>query len=273
MYPETKVNKWGQTARVSYKHSAMIFRIFLFAALLISITVNPALAQFEGKISFDVHQQVQTGIEELSLDMIITKDRMLLESSDQVNVMAGLNTDKLLVRNDHQDFVFHTGTNEAMKITKSDLDGLVNLMKRFQGRNNANGKEKFDWDTSVIETGNTKTLHGYTLREFQLKTDQPGNYSTIWLTDDIKVNWGLLSDFWYQAGQDFTESELPVELIMNRNSFPLVIEIYQGNQLVFQAAAREVNTGSFDRSGLELSESTRLLGLTDLMMNMFRNQR
>lgn len=263
----------GQTATVSHNYIAMIFRIILFAILFVSVSVSTSLAQFEGSISFDVQQQGQAGIEELKFDMVITKERMLLESSDRVNVMAGLNTNKLLVRNDHQDFVFHTGSNEAMKITKSDLDGLVNLIKRFQGRNNQNGKERFDWDTSVQETGNTKTLHGYTLREFHLKTDQPGNYSSIWLTEGIKVNWGLLSDFWYQAGQDFSESELPVELIMNRNSFPLVVEIYQGNQLVFQAAASEVNTGSFDRSVLELSDNTRLLGLTDLMMNMFRNQR
>ena len=273
LYLETKSKFWRHNASVSSNLLYMIFRTFLFSLLLIMLSTGSVYAQFEGQIIFDIQQQGQTGIEESSFKMVATKDRMLLESTERVNVMAGLNTSKLLVRNDYQDFVFHTGSNEAMKITKGDLDGLVNLIKRFQGRNGQNEKEKFDWDTSVRETGNTKTLHGYLLREFHLATDQPGNYSKIWLTDGIKVNWGLLSEFWYQAAQDFTESELPVELIMNRNSFPLVIELYQGNQLVFQAVASNVITDSFDHSDLELADNTRLLGLTDLMMNMFRNQR
>lgn len=252
----------------------MTFRSLSLSIILLFVTVINAQAQsqFEGEIHFGVQQYGDTGIEETSFTLTANKDRMLLKSGEMVNVLGGMSANGLLVRNDLKDFVFHTGENEALKITKSDLDGLVNLLKRFRG-GNQNGMEQFDWDQNVKETGNTKSLHGYTLNEFVLKTDQPGNYSSIWLTDSIKMNWGLLFDFWYHAGKEFSESDLPVELIMNNNSFPLVIEIYSGNQLVFQAAAKNVDEGLAEPSKLEISDNTKMLGFGELMMNMLRQQR
>lgn len=250
----------------------MKFRFFVFLLILPLATVFPVQAQFEGEISFGVQQYGDAGIEESTFVLTAGKERMLLYSGSTVNVLGGVSANGLLIRNDHEDFVFHTGQNEALKITKNDLDGLINLLKRFRG-GNQNGVQQFDWDSSVEETGNTKSLHGYQLQEFILKTDQPGNYSSIWLTDSIKMNWGLLSEFWYHAGKDLTESELPVELIMNKNSFPLVIEIYSGNQLVFQAVAKKIEKGLTEQSKFEISDNTKMLGFGELMMNMFRQQR
>jgi hypothetical protein len=189
-----------------------------------------------------------------------------------VNVVTGLKSDGLLVRNDLQDFVFNTGENQALKVSKADLDGLMNMIERFSGSTNSNISGQSNWENRIVETENMKQHLGYDVQEYRLLGENSSQYVSIWLTPDIKVMWGLMTDVWNRVSNRFLDSELPIEIIMNSNSFPLIVEAFENGKLAVKFESVSVETEDFDRSVVELSEQKQLVGLTELMMNMFRQQ-
>ncbi len=246
--------------------------VFVLALLFLVISFQPVHAQFEGQINFTIQNPAENPQQETRLSMTFTHDRIFFESNNDMDVMTGLSTRGVLVRNDHQDFIFMTGEDEAVKIEKKDIDNLANLLNRVSGRSAGSEKIAFDWENRVTETGNTRTIHGYTASEFVLQQKEENRSVSIWLTDEIKVNWGLLDEAWNTTGQKQLEEEIPIELIMNKNSFPLLIEAFEDNQRVLIASAESVSR-RVDRSKTELDSGTKLLGFGDLMMKMFRQRR
>ena len=247
--------------------------VSLLFSVAFSGLIFSAIAQFEGQIDFLIHNYQEGNQEVTNLDLTFSKDRIYIGSNSTMDVMSGLSTNGILVRNDHQDFIFMTGHNEALKVAKSDIDGLVNLINRVQGKTIEGEKKTFNWDENVIETQNTKTIRGYLTREFVLKSDENDGYVSVWLTDEIKVNWGLLNDVWHTTGSKQLGEEIPIELVMNRNSFPLLIEAFNDNNIIIRVESVSVNNRNFDRTKTELSSDYKLLGFADLMMNMFRQRR
>jgi len=248
----------------------ILFSLFL---LLFSLTVTAtAFSQFEGEILFQVEEFEGDRPHTSHFTFTAASNRLFITSQQNLDVFPGVSSDGLLVRNDLQDFIFNTGTDEALKVSKDDLDGLMNLVERFSGLGNNGEKERFDWETGVEETGKSQKHLGFDLHEFRLKGDSDQQFVSVWVTSDINVSWGLLMDVWSRAGTRFSATDLPVELIMNPRSFPLLIEVFDGGQLIYKVESKDVNTDDFDRSVVELSEQKKLLGLTDLMMNMFRQR-
>lgn len=252
------------------KNMVKILLVLLTAYL---ITAQPAMAQFEGEVQYMIQNPGAQMGETASLNLTFTRDRIFVDSNISMNLMAGLSARGVLVRNDLNDFVVITADNEGLKVAKSELDGLVSLMNQVQGRKPDTNRKPFPWDEKVEETGESKEIRGYTAYEFILKGDSPGERTSVWLTDQIKVNWGLLLDAWYTTGSTQFDHEIPIEMVMNHNSFPLLVEVYQDDQIVMRTEAMSVNDRNFDRSKTELSSDLRVIGLTDLMMNFFRQQR
>lgn len=240
---------------------------------LLSLSSIPVSAQFEGDISYKVYYPQQSETETLDVDMFITRERVLISSSSTMDVMAGLKTTGVLVRNDLQDFVLITEENEGIKVQKNELDNIVNLMNRMQGKDANAQRPVFRWDERVEETGNTREINGYETSEFVLKGDNENEYVSVWLTEQIKVNWGLLLDAWYDAGAGQFDQDIPIEIVMNNNSFPLLVEAYKNGSAVMRATATSVETGSIDRSKTELPSGMKLIGLSEIMMNMFMQNR
>lgn len=254
----------------------MKLRIFLLVFVLLSTTafIDHGFAQFEGEIRFeisDLQREIQEeGIHELRLTF--TKDRIFVDSDVSLNVMSGLSTSGILIRNDLQDFVLMTGQNEGLIIARSELDGVVGLIDRVQGRQNIQSAP-FAWDQRVNETGRTQQIEGYTAKQFLMKGDRDGEVISVWLTDQIKINWGLLQEVWYSMGSSRFENEIPIEIVMNRTSFPLLVEVHVEDQMKFRASATMVENTNFDRSKTVVPSGHKLLSFSDLMMNFFRQQR
>ena len=244
----------------------LLFSIFIF--------VDQAYAQFEGEIHFDIFEQQgdNSSLESRALRLTVTKDRIFVDSDMSVNVMSGLNANAILVRNDLQDFVLMTGNNEGLKVAKSEMESVVGLIDRVQGRTTMQ-PEPFDWAQRVTQTGRSQEIHGYTAHEFRMSGDREGEVVHVWLSDQIKINWGLLQEVWYSMGKTRFENEIPVEIVMNKTSFPLIVEATKDGRVVFRAEANKVDVANFDRSKTEIPSGHKLLSFTDLMMNFFRQQR
>lgn len=245
-------------------------RLIPLLTIILSLYGNIAFAQFEGEIRFQVYNADQESQETVQMEMTFTENRIFVDSNVSMNVMAGLQAQGVLVRHDLEDFIVITSQQEALKVAKSDLENLVQLMNRMQGTEEKTGNEPFPWEERVVETGEQRDILGYTTHQFVLKGDKDSDYTSVWLTDEISVDWGLLLDAWYSIGSKQIDHEVPVEMVMNNRSFPLLVETYENDQLVFRAESVSVNEDSFDRSRTRLSPNLKLIGLTDLMMNMFR---
>jgi len=247
------------------------------ASLMLLLVLSGGLkhqisAQFTGEINF-LLQDLGSEEQATTLDLIFADNRISIESSASLNVMPGLSANSVLVRNDQADFLFRTAPGEAYKIAKSDIDALVNLINRVQGRDTSEPKSVFNWSESVQETGNTRMIHGYDTKEFVLAREGKNERISVWLTDGIRVKWGLLEEAWHTTGARQLDEEIPVELIMNRNSFPLLIEVFRGNRLNYRAESVSIKTSDFDINKTEAASDTELFGLSDLMMNMIRQRR
>lgn len=240
---------------------------------LIAFTAAPAVAQFEGEINYMVYYPQESEDQRLNVDLSITKDRVFVRSNATMDVMAGLKTTGVLVRNDHQDFVLMTGDGDGIQVKKSELDNIVDLLNRVQGNQSSADRPGFRWDERVEETGNTREIQGYETSEFRLKGDNEHEYVSVWLTDQIKINWGLLLDAWYDAGADQFDEDIPIELVMNNYSFPLLVEAYRNGETVMRGSVTSVDTGDVDRSRTEIPSDVKILGITDIMMNMFMQNR
>ncbi len=243
----------------------------LIFALILSFGTERNL--FEGEISYLIQNPESPAGETARLSLTFNNNRIFVDSNVSMNVMAGLSARGVLVRNDLQDFILITDEKEGLKVAKSELENLVALMNRMQGRQEVVERKPFPWDEKVTETGQTRQIHGYTSHEFRLKGDSENEYISVWLTDRIKVNWGVLLDAWYSTGTLQFDHEIPVEMVMNSNSFPLLIEVFRDETVVMKAEALSVNRSGFDRSKTSVPSDFKLLGLTDLMMNFFRQQR
>jgi len=165
-------------------------------------------AQFTGEINFLI-LDLNAGEQATTLDMVFADNRISIESSARLNIMPGLSANSVLVRNDQADFLFRTAPGEAYQIAKSDIDALVNLINRVQGRDASAPKTGFNWAESVQETGNTRIIHGYEAKEFVLIRDDKNERISVWLTDGIRVNWGLLREAWYATGARQFDEEIP----------------------------------------------------------------
>lgn len=248
----------------------MYLRIISIFAFILTLCGGPVFAQFEGEIQFQVFNPDQQSKETVQMDMTFTKNRIFVDSNVSMNVMAGLQAQGVLVRHDREDFVVITSQQEGLQVVKSDLESLINLMNRMQGRETKGVGEPFPWKERLTETGEQKEIHGYNSHHFLLKGDSSSDYVSVWLSDEIIVDWGLLMDAWYAIGAKQIDREIPIEIVMNDQSFPLLIEVYKNDQLTFKAEAVSVEKDLFDRSKTRLSSNLKLIGLSDLMMNMFR---
>ena len=250
-----------------------IFKIFFLMLFAYALAVQPATAQFEGEVHFVIQNPGSQLGETSNVNLTFTNNRIFVDSNVSLNVMAGLSARGILVRNDLNDFVVITTDDEGLKVEKNELDGLVSLMNQVQGKQPSAERKPFPWDEKVEETGETKKIRGYTVHEFILKGDNPGERTSVWLTDQIRVNWGLLLDAWYTTGSTQFDHEIPIEMVMNSNSFPLLVEVYRNDEILMRTEAMSVDDQNFNRSKTELPSNIRVIGLTDLMMNFFRQQR
>lgn len=229
-----------------------------------------AVAQFEGEISFEITNPHQTSNQPVLMDMTFTENRIFVDSNVSMNVMAGLRAQGVLVRHDEQDFVVITDQDEGLQVARSDLESLENLMSQMRGREQNQYIDPFPWEERLVETGEERIILGYASQQFILRGELENEYVSVWLTDEITVDWGLLSDAWYTVGSKQLDQEVPIEIVMNNHSFPLLVESYVNDQIVLKAESISVNNDTFDRTKTTLSPAMRLIGLTDLMMNMFR---
>jgi len=249
--------------KASYYLSAML--------LVASFSQQPASAQFEGKITYNSYNYSSEGVEQKddNFTLYITQDRILLQGEKEYGFMESIQTEGVLVRLDFEDFVFLTGDNEALKISKSDITSMMNMFGNGQSANKAAGEAN---DVNYERTGESATIHGYQADKFIFRDqEEPNEHTEVWMTNQLDVNWGMLAESWSGSAKTIISS-LPTNLVFQEKYFPLKVEVFENNQLVSKLETTEVNTSSVARAMVQVPSGVKVLSFQDYLFQKMSKQ-
>src|SRR5690625_5185060 len=250
-----------------------MFRAPLLLAGILMVSDSSASAPVAGALRFELSTPLSAGDEVRNLQIAFSDAGICINCDLSMNLMAGLRAQGVLVRHELNDFIILTDDNEGLKVEKDELDSMIMLVNRMQGKSPNARPEPFPWEEKVRESGRTRTIQGYKAVEFILDGDEEKNEKvSVWLTDQIRVRWGVLQDAWHTAGASQFENEVPIEMVINNSSFPLLIEVIRDENVIYRAEAVHVESPLRNRKITELPPHVKVIGFTDLMMNIFRQQ-
>lgn len=244
---------------------------YLSAMLMVACFTQPASAQFEGKITFNSYEYSADGTQEKEdeFTMFITSDRILLQGDKKYEFMGSIQTEGVLVRLDFQDFVFLTGDERALKISKSDITSMMNMFSNGESSSEVAAKSE---DIDYERTNETATIKGYKCEKFIFRDeDEVNEHTEVWMTRDLKMNWGMLAEPW-GGGADEIVGSLPTNLVFKENYFPLKVEAFENDNLVSSLEATEVSTSPIAKAMVQVPSGVQVLSFQDYLFQEMSNQ-
>lgn len=244
---------------------------YLSAMLMAACFTQPAAAQFEGEITYNTYDYTD-GSEARGdvFKLYITPERILLQGEKKYDFMESLKTEGVLVRLDSQDFVFLTGKNEALKIAKTDITSLMNMF----GNNNGEALDE-EYDIHENRTGETQTIKGYQCEKFIFRDegDSANNYSEVWMTKEIDVNWGMLAEPWGDNNTNaLLSDDLPMDLMFEENYFPIKLESYKDGELASALEATEIQKTSVDPAMVQVPSGIKVMTMQEYLFQKMSNR-
>ncbi len=201
--------------------------------------------------------------------MFITPDRILLQGDNKYKFMGSIQTEGVLVRLDFQDFVFLTGDKKALKISKSDITSMMNMFGN--GNTGSEIAAKSD-DINFEQTTETETINGYICNKFIFRDkDTPNEHSEVWMTKELKMNWGMLAEPWSGSAGEVVGS-LPTDLVFKEKYFPLKVETFKNDKLVSALKTTEVNTSPIAKAMVEVPQGVQVLSFQDYLFQEMSRQ-
>lgn len=247
-------------------------KYILSALLLVTVFIQPAVAQFEGKITYNSYEYSSEGSEEKQdeFTMFITPERILLQGEKKYDFVGSIQTEGVLVRMDFEDFVFLTGENKALKISKTDI---TSLMKMFENEQNIS-KDMADKgeDITFERTGEQTTIQGYNSEKFIFQNkDNTNEYSEVWMTKDMQVNWGMLSEPWSGSAEEMISS-FPTSLIFQEKYFPVKMDFYRNDKMISKIEATDISETPVAKAMVQVPSGVQVLSFQDYLFQKMSQQ-
>jgi hypothetical protein len=255
----------------------MKLRLLLILGLVINLPLLvSAQKYFEGEIT------IKVGKPDKSNDLSIIKAymspaRIRIEGGDKsvdLDMFGANNVSNLLIRLDNEDFVIHTEDmgNTALRITKLDIENMMNMVKNMQRQFAQNGQtpepEPQETPVSVKKTSDTKTISGLTAQKMIVRSaDSPNEEIHVWITDDLNVNLGMLTGDW-----EFLGSLADSQKWLSPGQFPLLIQEYKNGKIENQAEVTNIKKTKIDADKLDLPNSVQLMSFQDMLMKKMMGQ-
>jgi hypothetical protein len=181
----------------------------LLAFILFFISADYSHAQFEGKVTYNSYEIKSNGdrVNSDRFTMFVTPDRILLQGDNSYDLMGNIKTEGVLIRLDFEDFVFLTGNDKALKISKTDITSMMNM---FGGESKSDSNPDSGPDIGYEQTGETQNMNGYACEKFIFyDEDHENNYVEVWMTRDLKFSWGMLAESWGNDIEGMISSDFP----------------------------------------------------------------
>ncbi|MBD3615282.1 MAG: hypothetical protein HUJ22_01825 [Gracilimonas sp.] len=249
-------------------------RLFISVfALFMGMFSTTIYAQFEGQISMNVYSEDDGETEVNELNLYATADRIMIKGEENFDVMDKMSTDGLLIRNDLKDFIIMTGKNQALQVTKVEIEGLVEMLASWSGESekSSNAPSKTDYSFS----DRTQTILGYETAEMIVRdTENPEKHLSIWLAPDIDIDWGMMAERWNNMPEsvDAEINGVTQDVIFKGKNFPLLIEAVDGNERTKLMEVSKVNKSSVAKAMVEIPSGVTLMSFKDYVFKMMMEQ-
>ncbi|MCR9133304.1 MAG: DUF4412 domain-containing protein [bacterium] len=240
----------------NYLMSMAIFAMFSF-----SHTVH---AQFEGQISMTIYNQENGDItEENVVNLYITQERILIKGEDKINISDGMmEASGILIRSDMRDFVIMMGEKEALRFTKEELEGMFSMINMMSGGE----MDKSDSDMNYTYTNEVRTIEGLQATELRVYGKEQKNYLSIWLTNDLDIDWGMLSEPWKNVPGSMSGQVNQMTQEFKSRNFPLLIEVTEKGETSTIFEVTKVKKSRIAKDMVEMPAGLQLVSLQEMIM-------
>ena len=248
----------------------MRFRNFVtlcFTICFLFIGID-AKAQFEGQVTMNLFTK-EKGVEKVNkLNMYVTSDRIFLKGEEEVNFSDSFNSGGMLIRNDKKDFVVLMDNNDALQVRKTEIEGLFKMFLSWGGESSETNSQNDNM--SYVYTGETREIKGYKTTELLISSSDNEGKMSVWLTPNIDINWGMLSEPWKNlpAEAEQAVNRISREAVFNGKNFPMLIEVSgkKGTEKLMEVSS--INKSSIAKAMVQIPAGVNLIGVTDLMFRM-----
>lgn len=241
----------------------------ILTSLLVFMSANYSFAQFEGKITFTGYEVSADGNRQNSdnFTMYVSQNRILMQSENSsYDFMGNIKTEGVLIRFDHEDFVFLTGDENALQISKSDITSMMNM---FGDADDRGADTNIDYE----RTGETETIQGYRCEKFIFREeDNRDDYAAVWMTRELDIEWGMLAESWGEQLDGIMNETVPTSLIFREQYFPLRIESYDSGKLQMVTEAEEINESSVAKAMVQIPAGVSVLSFQDYLFQRLSEQ-
>jgi hypothetical protein len=245
-------------------------KIYLSTLLFLCVTFfsNPLQAQFEGHISMNLYGDNENGKTSVNqLNMYVTADRIFLKGEDEMNFGQSFNSGGMLIRNDKKDFVVLMENNDALQVTKSEVEGLFKMFLSWGSDSSPNSSENEEMNFEY--TDRERTINGYKTYELVISGKEADSKMSVWLTPNIDINWGMLAEPWKnipaEANRAVNQSR---DAVFTGKNFPMLVEVTgkKGTETVMEVT--NINKSSIAKAMVQVPTGVNLISVTDLMFKM-----
>lgn len=228
--------------------------------------MSPLQAQFEGHISMNVYSDNDNGKTSVNqLNMYVTADRIFLKGEDEMNFGDSFNSGGMLIRNDKKDFVVLMENNDALQVTKSEVEGLFKMFLSWGSESSNSNNEEMNFEYTDRE----RSINGYKTYELVISGNENDTKMSVWLTPNIDINWGMLAEPWKnlpaEANRAVNQSR---DAVFTGKNFPMLIEVTgdKGTETVMEVT--DINKSSVAKAMVQIPAGMNMISVTELMFKM-----
>ena len=252
-----------------------MIRIFILMTLFISTILSTTLqAQFNGILDIKLYIKNDVGITDTSLiHMYVTPERILMQGAEEESIKSGnYEASGLLIRQDQRDFVLMMGKNQALKLTKSEIESFFTMISTIFGIEEPTSQGLTESKSSVVITGRVENINGYPSKEIRITDADGSGYATIWTTTKLDMDWGLLKEPWLNSPDWLRDATDRATIEFQSKSVPVLMTwTSDGGTFTFYELIRAEKT-AVAKAMVELPSNYQLLGFSDWIMLQMMQQ-
>ncbi|HCI72449.1 MAG TPA: hypothetical protein DHV30_18390 [Balneola sp.] len=171
----------------------------------------------------------------------------------------------MLIRNDKKDFVVLMENNDALQVTKSEVEGLFKMFLSWGSESSNSNNEEMNFEYTDRE----RSINGYKTYELVISGNENDTKMSVWLTPNIDINWGMLAEPWKnlpaEANRAVNQSR---DAVFTGKNFPMLIEVTgdKGTETVMEVT--DINKSSVAKAMVQIPAGMNMISVTELMFKM-----
>ena len=252
-----------------------MIRTFTLVTLFIcSVLSTSTQAQFNGVLDIQLYFKNDSGISDTShIHVYVTPERILMQSAEEESIKSGdYEASGLLIRQDQRDFVIMMGKNQALQLTKPEIEGFFTMLSTVFGIEEPTPQELAESKSSVVVTGRVENINGYPSKEIRITDADGSGYATIWTTTKLDMDWGLLKEPWLNSPDWLREATDRATIEFQSKSVPVLMTwTSDEGRFTFYELIR-AEKSALAKAMVELPSNYQLLGFSDWIMLQMMQQ-